>query len=149
MDLKGSHEFSAPRAVVWEALTDPEVLAKATPGCQSLREVEPDTYEVEMKLGIAAVKGNYKGKVSIREKNEPESFRLDISGEGGPGFVNTFMNIQLEDKGERTRLDYQGEAQVGGMIAGVGQRMLGGVAKMILGQFFKALEKEVELRNAN
>lgn len=127
-------------------MIDPEVLAKATPGCQSFQEVEPDTFEVEMKLGIAAVRGNYRGKVAVRDKQEPEQFRLDISGEGSPGFVNTSMSIKLEDLGDKTKIEYEGEAQVGGLIAGVGQRMLGGVAKMILGQFFKAMEKEIEAR---
>jgi carbon monoxide dehydrogenase subunit G len=115
-------------------------MAQCMPGCESLKEVAPDQYEATMKVGIAAVKGNYKGKVSIKDKQPPSHYVLSGEGSGGPGFMQGDVSIDLEDKNGQTLLKYSTDAKVGGLIASIGQRMLNGVAKMMVDQFFKKME---------
>jgi carbon monoxide dehydrogenase subunit G len=121
-------------------MLDPQVLAKAIPGCESLTEMGPDQFEAVMKVGVAAVKGTYKGKVSIKDKQPPSHYILSGEGSGGPGFMQGDMAIDLEESNGQTLLKYSTDAKVGGLIASIGQRMLGGVAKMMADQFFKRIE---------
>lgn len=140
MKIDGSYTFNAPRERVWQVLLDPKVLAQCVPGCESLNEVGPDQYEAIMKVGVASVKGTYKGKVAINDKQAPSHYILSGEGSGGPGFMQGDVAVDLEDKDGQTLLKYSSEAKVGGLIASIGQRMLGGVAKMMLDQFFKKME---------
>ena len=91
----------------------------------------------DVSFGVAAIKGTYKGKVAIVEKQEPRMYTLQIEGSGGPGFVKGSARISLEADGDNTRVRVEGDGQVGGMLAGVGQRMLPGVARMLMNQFFE------------
>lgn len=143
MKIEGSYTFNAPRAKVWDILQDPKVLAQCLPGCEGLRETGPDQYEAMMKIGIAAVKGSYKGKVSIKDKQPPSHYVLSGEGSGGPGFMQGDVVIDLEESDGKTVLKYSADAKVGGLIASIGQRMLGGVAKMMCEQFFKKIESFV------
>ena len=97
MKIEGSHTFNAPKERVWEVLVDPKIMAQCMPGCESLKEVAPDQYEATMKVGIAAVKGNYKGKVSIKDKQPPSHYVLSGEGSGGPGFMQGDVSIDLEE----------------------------------------------------
>ncbi len=115
-------------------------MAQCMPGCESLKEVAPDQYEATMKVGIAAVKGNYKGKVSIKDKQSSSYYVLSGEGSGGLGFMQGDVSIDLEDNNGQTLLKYSTDAKVGGLIASIGQRMLNGVAKMMVDQFFKKME---------
>lgn len=110
------------------------------PGCESMKEIGPDQYEAVMKVGVASVKGTYKGKVWIKDKQAPAHYVLSGEGSGGPGFMQGDVAIDLEEQDGKTVLKYSTEAQVGGLIASIGQRMLGGVAKMMVEQFFKKME---------
>jgi len=138
--IDGSYMFNAPRDKVWQVLLDPKVLAQCVPGCESLNEVGPDQYEAVMKVGVASVKGTYKGKVSIKDKQPPSHYVLSGQGSGGPGFMQGDVAIDLEEHNGQTLLKYSTDAKVGGLIASIGQRMLNGVAKMMLDQFFKKME---------
>ena len=140
MKIEGSYTFNAPRERVWQVLLDPKLLAQCVPGGESMNEVAPDQYEAVMKVGIASVKGTYKGKVSIKEKQAPSHYVLSGEGAGGPGFMQGDMSIDLEESDGKTLLKYSTDAKVGGLIASVGQRMLNGVAKMMVEQFFKKME---------
>ena len=140
MKIDGSYTFNAPRERVWQVLLDPKVLAQCVPGCESLNEVGPDQYEAIMKVGVASVKGTYKGKVSIKDKQPPSHYVLSGEGSGGPGFMQGDVAVELEENNGQTLLKYSSEAKVGGLIASIGQRMLNGVAKMMLDQFFKKME---------
>lgn len=140
MKIDGSYTFNAPRDKVWQVLLDPKVLAQCVPGCESLNEVGPDQYEAVMKVGVASVKGTYKGKVSIKDKQPPSHYVLSGQGSGGPGFMQGDVAIDLEEHNGQTLLKYSTDAKVGGLIASIGQRMLNGVAKMMLDQFFKKME---------
>jgi uncharacterized protein len=137
MKVEGAYTFPGPQQKVWDLLLDPESLRTCIPGAESLTETSPDHWDVLMKVGVAAIKGTYKGKVAIVEKEEPTAYTLQIEGSGGPGFVKGTARISLAPDGEGTHVKVEGDGQVGGMLAGVGQRMLPGVAKMLMNQFFE------------
>ncbi len=122
---------------------DPEVLKKCLPGCEKLDSVGPDAYRAQMKVGIAAIKGSYLGSVSIHEKVAPEKFRMVVEGKGSPGFLRGEGSFELAEDGSETLLSYQGTAQVGGMIAGIGQRLVQGAARMVVRKFFEALSRHL------
>ncbi len=140
MKIEGSYTFKAPRQRLWDVLLDPKIIAQCMPGCEELKEIGPDQFEATMKVGIASVKGTYKGKLSIKDKQPPARYVLSGEGSGGPGFLQGDLTIALEEKNGETLLRYSTEAKVGGMVAAVGQRMLGGIAKMLVDQFFKKME---------
>jgi carbon monoxide dehydrogenase subunit G len=140
MKIEGSHNFKATREKVWQILLDPEMIAQCIPGCEDLKEIGPDQYEANVKVGVGAVKGSYKTKVSIKDKQPPSHYVLSGEGSAGPGFIQGDLAIDLEEQDGETRLKYSTDAKVGGLVAAVGQRMLGGVAKMMVDQFFKKME---------
>ena len=146
MELSGSHTFDAPQPVVWKVLTDPETLRRTLPGCRQF-ETQPDgSYKVTLSIGIAAIKGIYNGTVRMTNERPPNSYTLEMSARGGVGFVEGRGDFTLTPSGEdnrQTLLSYTGEAHAGGKIAGVGQRLLHAGANLVIGQFFKALDKEV------
>lgn len=143
MKIGGTYTFNAPREKVWQILLDPKIMAQCMPGCESMNQIGPDQYEAIMKIGVASVKGTYKGKVSIKEKQEPSHYVLSGEGSGGPGFMQGDVSINLDENNGRTVLKYSTDAKVGGLIASIGQRMLNGVAKMMVDQFFKKIESFV------
>src|SRR6058998_776948 len=136
MKLEGSYDVPAPRQKVWDAFLDPKELRKAIPGCEKLEALGNDEYKATLKIGVAAIKGTFEGKVRLADKKPPESYRMAVEGSGGPGFVRGDTIITLSDIEGGTRVAYSADVQVGGLIAGVGQRMLGGVSKMMADQFF-------------
>jgi uncharacterized protein len=138
--VTGSATLNAPRDDVWRALNDPAVLVRTIPGCQRLVEVAPDTYRMTITAGVASIKGTYQGDVSLTEQQQPGSFMLRASGAGAPGTVSADVRVSLAETDGVTRLDYDADAVVGGMIGGVGQRLLTGVAKKTAGEFFQAVE---------
>jgi carbon monoxide dehydrogenase subunit G len=139
MKVEGVYSFPGPAEKVWDLLLDPESLRGCIPGVETLTETGPDHWDAVMRVGVAAIKGTYKGKVGIIDKQPPNSYTLQIEGSGGPGFVKGVAKITLEPSGEGTTVKVEGDGQVGGMLAGVGQRMLPGVAKMLMNQFFECL----------
>lgn len=144
MKVSASWRFPVARQHLWEKLNDPEVLRRCTPGCERLERVGDDRYEATMKVGVAAIKGTFTGKIALEEKRPPEHYKLVVSGAGAPGFVNATATFDLVDDGGETELRSDWDVQVGGLIAGVGQRVLGGVAKMQIESFFKQLAEEVK-----
>ena len=143
MKVNGQHTLNAPRDKVWAFLMSPEAIAKVMPGCERLEEVAPDTYRATLKLGIAAVKGTYTGSVKIFDKTPPTHYRMAIDGSGTPGFVKGEATIDLQEHDDKTMLIYDADTQVGGLIANVGQRMISGVAKLIINQSLKKLDDEL------
>ena len=139
MKIEGGHEISAPRQRVWDAFLDPERLRQAIPGCERLEALGNDEFKATMKVGVAAVKGTFEGKVRLSDKKAPDSYRMAVEGSGGPGFVRGEAVMTLTDTPGGTRVSYSADVQVGGLIAGVGQRMLGGVSKMMADQFFNRM----------
>ena len=142
MEVAATYTFDAPRQRVWDLLVDPEVIAGCLPGCETLEPTGEDAYRATLTIGIAAVTGRYEGTVRMTDKNEPAGYTLVVEGRGKPGFVNGSADVALTeaDGGARTRVAVAGKAQVGGTIARVGQRLLGGVSKMTMDRFFACLQ---------
>jgi carbon monoxide dehydrogenase subunit G len=137
MKVNGSALLQAERERVFDALLDPAVLVGAIPGCESLQPLGDDRYLMTVTAGVASIKGTYDGEVSLSDKVAPESFTLRAKGSGAPGTVDATCRVVLrETDGQATRLEYDADAVVGGVVGGVGQRMLTGVAKKMAGQFF-------------
>ena len=142
MKIEGANEIPAAQDKVWTAFQDPATLAKAIPGCEGLEEIGPGEYKAVMKVGVAAIKGTFEGKVKLMDLEPPNRYRMSMEGKGGPGFVKgeATMSLSSVDPGT-TRVSYDADVQVGGLIASVGQRMLGGVSKMMLDQFFTRMSE--------
>ncbi len=147
MNLDGSAVLHADRERVWSVLTDPAVLARTIPGCLSLEQVGDDEYRMNVSVGVGAIKGTYAGEVRLSDQKRPASYVMHASGAGGPGQVKAVVPIELSDNGDgTTTLTYSADAVVGGPVAGVGQRMITGVAKRMAAQFFAAIDGELEGR---
>ncbi len=143
MRLEGANTLPAPVETVWKTINDPEALRRCTPGLKELKEIAPDTYQATLVIGIAAVKGAYAGTLAITDKRAPTHYKIALDGSGGAGFMKGEGIVDLEPQGDGTLLKWVGDLQIGGLIAGVGQRMLGGIGKMLIGQFFKCLEQHL------
>lgn len=146
MELSGTHTIKAPQAHVWKVITDPETLRRTLPGCQKFEPQDDGSYNITMSIGIAAIKGTYTGTVRLLNEKPPDSYSLKVSAKGGVGFIDgqgDFVLSPADDNSDHTKVSYTGQAQVGGKIAGVGQRLLQGGANLVIGQFFRALDKEV------
>ncbi|MFC0863495.1 carbon monoxide dehydrogenase subunit G [Sphaerimonospora cavernae] len=143
MKVVGSALLGVERKRVWDALQDPGVLARTIPGCERLEAMGEDVYKMTVTAGVASFKGVYQGEVSLAEPEEPERFVLRARGQGAPGTIEATVRVRLSEAEGGTRVDYEAEAVVGGMIGGVGQRMLGSVAKRTAGEFFSAVERHL------
>jgi len=141
MKVTGGATLHAPIETVWTALNDPAVLVRAIPGCERLQATGPDSYQLTVTAGVGSITGTYTGEISLSGRQPPTAFVLSAAGAGSPGTVSTSVRVLLAAGGDgATRLSYDADAQVGGMIAGVGQRMLAGVAKRQAAQFFTAVD---------
>lgn len=147
MEVTGDYKFKATQDKVWDILMNKEALQKALPGCERFEEVGDNEYEVTMKIGVASIKGTYNGKISMADFQKPDHYVLKVEGAGGQGFLSGEGIFDLSQEGEgdklRTVVKYKGIANVGGTLAGIGARMLNPVAKMMAGNFFKAMEKQL------
>jgi carbon monoxide dehydrogenase subunit G len=148
MEISGSRKFDAPQQLVWEVLIDPDTLKRTLPGCQKFEPLGDGKYDISMSIGIAAIKGTYSGTVQLLNEQPPDSYTLKVSAKGAVGFIDGQGDFKLApvEGDSKTELNYTGQAQVGGKIAGVGQRLLHAGANLVIGMFFKALEKEVAKR---
>ncbi len=144
MKVSGSYTFPASAAKVWDALTDPTVLSGCIPGCEGLEAVGDDEYQAVMTVAVGPIRSRYNAKISLRDKDQPRSFRLVLEGSGTTGFANGEALITLSEQGDQTTVEVEGDSQVGGAVARVGQRMMGSVAKMLMDRFFGCLEEAVK-----
>jgi uncharacterized protein len=141
MRISGVATMHAPADQVWTALNDPRVLVATIPGCDRLEPTGPDSYRLTVTAGVASIQGTYTGDISLSEQRQPSSFLLTANGAGGPGTVSTSVRVSLASTADGcTELTYDADAVIGGMIGGVGQRMLSGVAKRLAGEFFTAID---------
>jgi uncharacterized protein len=144
VNLDGSAVLHASPEDVWRALTDPAVLARTIPGCLALERVGEDSYRMDVAVGVGAVKGTYAGEVHLTDQERPKSYVMHASGAGAPGQVRATVTIELApSEDSSTVLTYSADAVVGGPVAGVGQRMITGVAKRMAAQFFTAVDAEL------
>lgn len=147
MKVAGDYSFDAPREELWEALLDPKVLAATMPGCEKLELVGENKYEGELNIKVGPVQGKFQGKIQLEQIDPPNGYTMQLDGRGAPGFVRATARIQLEADGEKTRLAYDGDAQVGGRIASVGQRLLDSSAKAIIKQSLEGLHETLKARS--
>jgi uncharacterized protein len=145
LDIGGNEAIPAPVEALWAALNDPKVLTRCVPGCKSMIEIAPDAYKVEMQLKVAAVGGSFEGEISLSDKEPPQTCSIKVSGAGTLGHGNGTARFEIEPDGENgSRLIYKGTGEIGGLVAGVGQRILASVSKHLIGRFFVGLRKEFE-----
>lgn len=144
MKIEGTQELHASRGRIYQALTDPEVLQRCIPGCERLEKTGENTYSATLKAGVGSIKGVFTGNVRLEDMRPPSHYRLVIDGKGQPGFLKGEGDLDLEERDSLTVVNYSGEVKIGGTIAGVGQRMIQGSAKMMASQFFTAIEAEAK-----
>jgi carbon monoxide dehydrogenase subunit G len=144
--INGSATLDAPVVRVWDALRDPEVLVRTIPGCERLETVGEDAYKMTVTAGVASIKGTYVGEVALTDPRPPHFVVLKARGQGAPGMVDATIRVRLSEARSAngsgaTRIDYDADATIGGMIGGVGQRMLATVAKRTAGEFFAEVNR--------
>jgi uncharacterized protein len=139
MNISATYTFDAPVERVWDLLMDPQAVAACIPGCEALVPLGDDRYEASLSVAVAAITGRYKGTVAIVEKVPPSSYRLIVEGSGTPGFLKGSSVVTLAPDGAQTTINVEADVQIGGAVARVGQRLLIGVAKMMMDRFYACL----------
>jgi len=142
MKIEGSYTIKAPRELLYQLMIDPEILQRCVPGCQSLEAADDGSFKVILKAGVGSIKGVFTGSIKLDEMRAPEHYKMVVDAKGSPGFLKGEGLIVLVEQNEETLVNYSGGVNVGGTIAGVGQRMVQSTAKMMTGQFFAAIEAE-------
>jgi carbon monoxide dehydrogenase subunit G len=146
MKVKGDYLFDVGQEDVWNGLLDPEVLAATMPGCERLELVGENQYEGDLNIKVGPVQGLFKGKIDLEDIDPPNGYTMKVDGRGAPGFVKASAGVVLTEEGEKTKLSYDGDAQVGGRIASVGQRLLDSSAKAIVKQSLEGLNATLTAR---
>ncbi|HYL34696.1 MAG TPA: carbon monoxide dehydrogenase subunit G [Bryobacteraceae bacterium] len=138
MKISGTYAVPTARERAYQLLQDPDILAKCMPGTDQLHKTGEDEYDMKMKVIIASIGGSFGGKVRLADQHPPESFKLIVEGSGKIGFLKGEGLLNLHSNGDSsTEVKYDGEVQVGGTIASVGQRLLDTTAKLIIKKFFE------------
>ncbi len=145
MKITGKYRIKAPAALIWGLVIDPNILEKITPGIKTLEENGVDKYHAISEVRVGPVRGEFKGDLAIENKVEGESCLvvLDQKSKIGNATAEISMKLIPQEDGE-TEIQYTGEAKMSGMLARMGQRIMGGVISTLSKQFFKDLEKEIE-----
>ncbi|MSQ85516.1 MAG: carbon monoxide dehydrogenase [Alphaproteobacteria bacterium] len=137
MDMKGEYRIPAPRAAVWAALNDVDVLKAAIPGCDSINRLSDTEIEATVTAKIGPVKASFKGLVTLSDIDPPNGYTIRGEGKGGPaGFAKGGAKVRLVDVGSETILSYKVDASVGGKIAQIGARLIDSTAKKLADEFF-------------
>jgi carbon monoxide dehydrogenase subunit G len=145
--LEGEYVFDGPREAVWELVRDPEVLATALPGTQSLEQISENEYAGKMHVRIGPVSGDFDGKIVVSDEVPPESYTLAVNGRGAPGHAHGTGYVQLfEHDDSKTLMQYQGDMQVGGRLANVGQRLIDSASKSMIHQGLDSLNNALQAR---
>jgi carbon monoxide dehydrogenase subunit G len=148
MKLDGSYTLNAPRETVWPALLDPVVLTGILPGCQELELIGDNHYRASMKIRVGPVQGLFTGTVTLTDIQGPTGYHIAVEGQGAPGFMKGEGDLRLEEAGEATTLHYSGDAQVGGRLASVGQRLIETSAQALIRQSLETFDSLVVSRLA-
>lgn len=146
VELKGNYTFNAPQELVWEMFLDPGVLARIMPGCEKLEQTGENEFEGKLNIRIGPVQGVFQGTVELSDLRPPHGYHMLVNGRGPAGIVRGEGDLQLAPTESGTSLSYQGEAQVSGRIASVGQRLMDSSAKAIVSQSLQNLEKQIRAR---
>ncbi|MFC2030830.1 carbon monoxide dehydrogenase subunit G [Chloroflexota bacterium] len=147
MKLEGEYTFDGPREEVWKIVRDPEVLATALPGTQSLEQISENEYAGKMHVRIGPVSGVFSGRIIVTDEVPPESCTLEVNGRGAPGFAKGTGHVNLIDQGDQaTLLKYEGDMQVGGKLASVGQRLIDTASRSMIRQGLDSLNNSLRAR---
>jgi hypothetical protein len=147
MKLEGEYTFNGPREEVWKIMRDPDVLVTALPGTKSMKQVSENEYDGEVNIRIGPISGSFNGKLTVSNEIPPESITLTIEGKGKVGFLKGAGDVELIDRGDGTTLmRYNGEVQVGGKVASVGQRLFDTVSKSMIKQGLDKLNETLQDR---
>lgn len=148
MKVEGEHPLPAPRDAVWRAVLDPEILARTLPGCERLERVGESAFRGALRVQVGPVSGTFEGSLELSDLRPLQGYHVKLGGQGPAGFMTAEGDVRLEEQGESTVLRYSIEAQVGGRIAGVGQRVLESTARVITRQGLEGLDRELRARAA-
>ena len=144
MRIEGQFLFEGVSCTaLWDFLTNPDRIAQCLPGCEKLVKTGGDTYEMTLNIGIGPVRGTFAGSIRLHDLKPISEYRMSVSGKGAPGFVNGEGRIALADIDNGTQVHYSGDVSPGGAIAAVGQRVMGGAARMVIDQFFKCAAQKL------
>lgn len=146
MEISGSYRFKAAREIVWDVLLDPLELQRAIPGCERLEASGPGRFDIVVRIGVAALKGTYRGTITLTDVQAPDSYLLAGSAVGDLGAVAGEAAVELAAEGEETVMKYRGDLRAQGALARLGARVLQGGSSLILAQFFKSMRAQVEQR---
>jgi len=140
MKIEGQFTFDkVPPLSVWGFLTDANRIAECLPGCEKLVQTGDDAYDMELRFGVGPISGMFRGSIRLHDLRPTSEYQMTVNGSGAPGFVKGEGTIQLVPDDTGTLLHYSGDVTAGGPIASIGQRMMGGAARMIIDQFFKCV----------
>ena len=142
MKIEGSHTLAAARPRVFAMLFDPQVLKRAVPGCEEITPAGENAFRISMKAGLATIRGKVAGEIRIEESRPPEHYRLSMKGKGMGSVVDGWANLDLTETPEGTVVRYDGEANIGGMIAAVGNRLIELAVRKALNDFFERIAQE-------
>src|SRR5215207_10188670 len=143
MKFTGENVLAAPVDQAWGALLDPAVLVRTIPGCERLEATGENAYAMTVTAGVASIKGTYAGSCELRDLVEHESLVMKLDGAGAPGTIGATVNVRFIPEGSTTRVSYDADAVVGGLIGGVGQRMLTSVSRRMAGEFFGNVDSAI------
>ena len=145
MRIEGQFEFdgTSPLAV-WSFLTDANRIAQCLPGCEKLEQTGEGAYDLQMRFGVGPISGVFSGSIRLHDLQPTSEYQMSVNGSGTPGFVNGGGTVQLTAADTGTLLHYSGEISAGGPIASLGQRMIGGAARMAIDQFFKCVSAKLQ-----
>jgi len=140
--IEGSHSLAAERARVFALLLDPEVLKRAVPGCEAITPSGENSFRISMKAGLATIRGKVDGEIRVEESRPPEHYRLSMKGKGMGSVVDGWADLDLTETADGTEVRYSGEANIGGMIAAVGNRLIELAVRKALNDFFERIAQE-------
>ena len=144
MKIEGAFTFAADVETVWAHMLDPNALSACLPGCESFEPTGDDSYDVVMRVGVAGISGRYTGKVTVADVQHAESYRMIVQGRGRGGGIRGEGVLTFAPDGDGTRVTVEGDARVTGVVARVGQRLLGTVSKTLMTQFFTCMTENLE-----
>ena len=137
MTMSGEQQLTAPREKVWAALNNPEVLKACIPGCEELEKTDDHGFRATAKMKVGPVKATFGGKVTLSDLDPPNGYKISGQGDGGvAGFAKGGATVRLTPKNGGTLLTYNVDAQIGGKLAQLGQRLVNGAAKKVADDFF-------------
>lgn len=148
MEFTGSYTLKGDIQKVWELMINPDAIAKAVPGVKSMTPIDgaPDTWRAEAKIGFSAISGTYGGVIHMSDRNPPNSYRLNVKGEGQQSHIQGHAEISLtyDAAAGATTVAWVAHADIAGKLARIGQRVIKAAANFLARQFFANLAKQLD-----